>query len=122
MIVNPEIKKLFADIAEQSNKYLNQRDDKKKYVKRLVKIYKDNLSEEEQVYLANQLLEQLSYKSIVVDPENLIALNNVKHRTYFVILTFTLIAMVIAAALFETSPAVNGVVSAIKKVLILITF
>lgn len=122
MKVNPEVKRLFAEIAEQSNKYLNERDDKKKYVRRLVKLYTSRLSEEEQIYIMSQMLDQLNYRSIVVDPDNLIALNNVKHRTYFIIFLLTLTSMVVAAALFKTNSAVNEVVVMMNKILTMISF
>ena len=122
MIVNPKLKELFAEIAEQANKYLNQRDDKKKYVRRLVKLYTTKLSEEEQIYVMSQVLDQLSYKSIVVDPDNLIALNNVKHRTYFVIFILTVLGMLTAAALFKTNSAINEIVVMMNKILTMISF
>lgn len=121
MIVNPRLKELFAEIAEQANKYLNQRDDKKKYVRRLVKLYTTKLSEEEQIYVMSQVLDQLSYRSIVVDPDNLIALNNVKHRTYFVIFILTVLGMLAAAALFKTNSAINEIVVMMNKILTMIS-
>lgn len=122
MIVNQKLKTLFAEIAEESNKYLNIKDEKKRYVRRLVKLYTTKLSEEEQIYILSQILDQLNYKSIVVDPDNLITLNNIKHRTYFIIFILTMLTMLTAAALFKTNSAINEIMVMVGKIITMVSF
>lgn len=107
MIVNPKIKEMLAEIATNAQHLSNRRDERKKYIRKLVKLYINDMSEEEQLYLALEIFEQINYKNIVTDPDTLIALNNVKHRTYFLIFSLTVIGMLVAAGLFKTNASLN---------------
>lgn len=115
MIVNPKIKAMFAEIATNAQHLANRKDDRKKYIRKFVKLYTTKMSEEEQLYLAMELFEQLSYKNIVTDPDTLIALNNVKHRTYFLIFSLSVIGMLIAAGLFKTNSSLNELLEFFSK-------
>lgn len=122
MIVNPKIKLLFAEIATKANKLANSKEDRKKYIRKLVKLYTTKMSEEEQIYLAMELFEQISYRNIVIDPDTLVAMNNVKHRTYFIIFILAIITMVTGAALFKTNSSLNEVLQVLEKVSTMMSF
>lgn len=122
MIVNPKIKLLFAEIATKAQELANRKEDRKKYIRKLVKLYTTKMSEEEQIYLAMELFEQISYRNIVIDPDTLVAMNNVKHRTYFIIFVLAIITMVTGAALFKTNSSLNEVLQVLEKVSTMMSF
>ena len=100
MKVNPQITKTLDEIARQTNTYLNSPDGHRRYLKKLHKLYTTALTEEEQIYTLRLLLEQLSYKNIVTDPDTVLAIGNVKNRTIFVIFGLTVAGMIVASYLF----------------------
>lgn len=122
MLVNPEIKLVLAEIAERSVDLANKPDERKKYLRRLVDFYITKLSDDEQLFIATVLAEQLAYKNIIVDPDNIIAIHNVKLRTYTFIAIIVASLMVIAAALFKTNDSINDIVEVLNKIVTMLTF
>lgn len=109
MIINPKIKEMFNEISKESVKHHNTANPYHKYHKRLLKLFKENLTEEEQIYLVNVIFESINYKNIVTDPDNVLTLHTVKLRniTYTFLLIF--LTLFITAALFKTNEALNGI-------------
>lgn len=109
MIINPKIKEMFKEISKESIKHHNTPSADRKYHKRLLKLFKENLTEEEQIYLVNVIFESMHYKHIVTDPDNVLTLHTVKLRniTYTFLLIF--LTLFIVAALFKTNEALNGI-------------
>lgn len=109
MIINPKIKEMFNEISKESVKHHNTPNPDRKYHKRLLKLFKENLTEEEQIYLVNVIFESINYKNIVTDPDNVLTLHTVKLRniTYTFLLIF--LTLFITAALFKTNEALNGI-------------
>ena len=122
MVVNPKIKLLFAEIATKSQDLANKKDEHRKYINKLVKLYTTKMSEEEQIFIATMLFEQLHFKNIVVDPETMVAMNNVKHRTYFIIFALMSLTMVIGAGLFKTNSSLNDLLDVSDKILKMLAF
>lgn len=117
MNVNPKIKLMLAEIAEQSIKYANTKDERKKYQRKLLKLFKQSMSEDEQLYVFNNLLEEISYKNIIADPENMLTVGNIKLRSHFMIFVMSIIVLLLASYLFGTNDEIKAIGDGLGKLL-----
>jgi len=117
MNVNPKIKLMLAEIAEQSIKYANTRNENKRYQRRLLRMFKDNMSEDEQLYVFNNILKEISYKNIIADPENMLTIGNIKLRSHFMVFVMSVIFLVVASYLFGTNGEVQAIGDSFLKLL-----
>lgn len=108
MIVNPKIKEVFKNISVQSLKYANTPDIDKKYIKRVLDIYKNKITEDEQLMLLKFMLEHIHFRSIISDPDNMIILHNIKLRSYTYIFLLTSILFVFISLLFNTNTIMSN--------------
>jgi hypothetical protein len=108
MIVNPKIKEMYKEIAKESIKHQNTRDSDRKYHKRILSVYKTHLTEEEQLYVLVSVLETIHYKNIVTDPDNVLTLHTIRMRNVTYIFLAMMLLIFLAAALFKTNEAMNG--------------
>lgn len=117
MNVNPKIKLMLAEIAEQSIKYANTKDERKKYQRKLLRLFKQCMSEDEQLYVFNNLLEEISYKNIIADPENMLTVGNIKLRSHFMIFVMSIIVLLLASYLFGTNDEIKAIGDGLGKLL-----
>jgi len=117
MNVNPKIKLMLAEIAEQSIKYANTKDERKKYQRKLLRLFKQSMSEDEQLYVFNNLLEEISYKNIIADPENMLTVGNIKLRSHFMIFVMSVIVLLLASYLFGTNDEIKAIGDGLGKLL-----
>ena len=117
MNVNPKIKLMLAEIAEQSIKYANTKDERKKYQRKLLKLFKQSMSEDEQLYVLNTILEEISYKNIIADPENMLTVGNIKLRSHFMIFVMSIIVLLLASYLFGTNDEIKAIGDGLGKLL-----
>ena len=117
MNVNPKIKLMLAEIAEQSIKYANKKDERKKYQRKLLKLFKQSMSEDEQLYVFNTILEEISYKNIIADPDNMLTVGNIKLRTHFMIFVMSIIVLLLASYLFGTNDEIKAIGDGLGKLL-----
>ena len=117
MNVNPKIKLMLAEIAEQSIKYANTKDERKKYQRKLLKLFKQSMSEDEQLYVFNTILEEISYKNIIADPDNMLTVGNIKLRTHFMIFVMSIIVLLLASYLFGTNDEIKAIGDGLGKLL-----
>ena len=116
MIINPKIKGLFKEVSVQSIAYANTPDKERKYNRRLLKIFKEQLTEEEQLYVMKSLFESIHYKNIVTDPDNVLQLHNIKLRTFtFAFFACSLFALLISA-LFKNNTSLNGLLDIFSNI------
>ena len=116
MIINPKIKALFKDISVQSIAYVNTPDKERKYNRRLLKIFKEQLTEEEQLYVMKSLFESIHYKNIVTDPDNVLQMHNIKLRTFtFLFFVVSLFALLISA-LFKNNAGLNSIIEVFSNI------
>lgn len=119
MIVNKQINNTLREIAKETNKYLNSKDDERNHLKRILAFYKNTLTEDEQILLMKILFEQLNYKNIAVDPETVLAISNVKNRTIFLVFVFIIFGMVAGSYLFNYN---NYFINTLKDIVRAIKF
>lgn len=117
MNVNPKIKLMLAEIAEQSIKYANKKDERKKYQRKLLRLFKQSMSEDEQLYVLNNILEEISYKNIIADPENMLTVGNIKLRSHFMIFVMSVIVLLLASYLFGTNDEIKAIGDGLGKLL-----
>lgn len=117
MIVNKKIKELFKEITEQNVKYMNSPDKERKYLKRLLKIFKTNLSDEEQLFLFKIILEQMHYRNLITDPDNIVQIHNIKLKTITYVFFLTVVIILLVAALFKVNDSLNGLITMFGNVL-----
>ena len=117
MNVNPKIKLMLAEIAEQSIKYANEKDERKKYQRKLLRLFKQSMSEDEQLYILNNILEEISYKNIIADPENMLTVGNIKLRSHFMIFVMSIIVLLLASYLFGTNEEIKTIGDGLGKLL-----
>lgn len=117
MNVNPKIKLMLAEIAEQSIKYANSKNERKKYQRKLLRLFKESMSEDEQLYVLNNILEEISYKNIIADPENMLTVGNIKLRSHFMIFVMSVIVLLLGSYLFGTNEEIKTIGDSLGKLL-----
>lgn len=108
MKINPKIRDTLKEISTQAIIHENTPSPDYKHLRRLLRVYDKQLSEEERIFILKTMLEFVHYRNIMVDPDNLLVLSNIKLRTYVFIFVLVTFGMLIAAALFKTNSALNG--------------
>jgi len=121
MIINPQIKNLFKEISMQSLAYTNSPDKDRKYNRKLLKVFKERLTEDEQLYVMKCLFDSLHYKNIVTDPDNVLQLHNIKLRTFTFIFFMVSLLMLLASALFRNNDSISSIVSVFTNIFKLIS-
>lgn len=116
MIVNRNIKETFRDIAVASELNANSVDPSRSYIKRLLKIFNNKLTEEERLLVVKFLFENIYYRNIITDPDNIIQLNNIRLRnvTYYILLA--IVSVIGVSAVLGVSDRLNTVIESFQHV------
>ena len=117
MLINKKIKETFKEITEQDVKYMNMPDKERKYLKRLLNVFKNHLSDEEQLFLFKVILEQMHYRNLITDPDNIVQIHNIKLKTITYVFFLTVVIILLVAALFKVNDSLNGLISMFGNVL-----
>ena len=117
MLINKKIKETFKEITEQNVKYMNMSDKERKYLKRLLNVFKNHLSDEEQLFLFKIILEQMHYRNLITDPDNIVQIHNIKLKTITYVFFLTVVLILLIAALFKVNDSLNGLISMFGNVL-----
>lgn len=117
MIVSKKIKETFKEITEQNVKYMNMPDKERKYLKRLLNFFKKNLNDEEQLFLFKVILEQMHYRNLITDPDNIVQIHNIKLKTITYVFFLAVVIILLVAALFKVNDSLNGLISMFGNVL-----
>ena len=117
MLINKKIKETFKEITEQDVKYMNMPDKERKYLKRLLNVFKNHLSDEEQLFLFKIILEQMHYRNLITDPDNIVQIHNIKLKTITYVFFLAVVIILLVAALFKVNDSLNGLISMFGNVL-----
>ena len=101
MMISKKIKETFKEINEQNVKYMNTPDKERKYLVRLLGVFKNTLTEQEQIFIFKIILEQIHYRNIITDPDNIVQIHNIKLKTITYVFLLTVILILLVAALFK---------------------
>ena len=121
MIVNKKIKDALKEITEQNVKYMNTPDKELKYLVRLLGVFKNTLTEQEQIFIFKIILEQIHYRNIITDPDNIVQIHNIKLKTITYVFLLTVILILLVAALFKVNESLNGILDMFGNVLKLLS-
>ena len=121
MIVNKKIKDALKEITEQNVKYMNTPDKERKYLVRLLGVFKNTLTEQEQIFIFKIILEQIHYRNIITDPDNIVQIHNIKLKTITYVFLLTVILVLLVAALFKVNESLNGILDMFGNVLKLLS-
>lgn len=108
MRINPKIRDTLKEISTQAITHANTPSPDYKHLRRILRVYDNHLSEEERIFLLKTMLEFVHYRNVMVDPDNMLILSNIKLRTYVFIFMLVAFGMLLAATLFKTNSALNG--------------
>lgn len=117
MIVNKKLKDTLKEITDQNVKYMNSPDKERKYLKRLLNIFKNTLSEDEQLFMFKIVLEQMHYRNMITDPDNIVQIHNIKLKTITYVFFLTVVLVLLVAALFKVNDSLNGIIGMFGNVL-----
>lgn len=121
MIVNKKIKDALKEITEQNVKYMNTPDKERKYLVRLLGVFKNTLTEQEQIFIFKIILEQIHYRNLITDPDNIVQIHNIKLKTITYVFLLTVILILLVAALFKVNESLNGILDMFGNVLKLLS-
>ena len=121
MIVNKKIKDALKEITEQNVKYMNTPDEERKYLVRLLGVFKNTLTEQEQIFIFKIILEQMHYRNIITDPDNIVQIHNIKLKTITYVFLLTVIVILLVAALFKVNESLNCILDMFGNVLKLLS-
>ena len=117
MIVNKKLKDTLKEITDQNVKYMNTPDKERRYLKRLLNIFKNTLSEDEQLFMFKIILEQMHYRNMITDPDNIVQIHNIKLKTITYVFFLTVVLVLLVAALFKVNDSLNGIIGMFGNVL-----
>ena len=109
MIVNKKISELLEEISNRSIEHANTKDEQRRYIKKLINIFINVLTYDEQVYLVKYFLDNIHYKNILIDPETMLAVNNMRLRTIFLVFLLTTGTVVLGVAVFGKLSFLPGI-------------
>lgn len=115
MRINRRIKETLSEISKETVKLHNEPDQQLRYIRRIVGVYQNQLTEEEQVLVSKYLLELLHYRNLSIDPDNMLTISNIRIRTIFFVFICTVMTMIVAAALFKTNTSILHLVNLLVK-------
>ena len=84
-------------------------------LKRALVFFKRRLTEEEQLILLKIVYENLHYKNIVTDPDNVLTLHTIRMKNVTYIFLMIIFILVIAAMLFSTNQSLMNFVSVLQN-------
>lgn len=106
MRINRRIKQTLSEIAKESVRLHNEPDQQLKYIRRILGIYQNHLTDEERVFLIKYIIDLLHYRNLSIDPDNMLTISNIRIRTIFFIFVCSIVLMIAAAVLFKTNTSV----------------
>lgn len=111
MRVNKQIKEVLSAISRESVTLHNDPKKQTRYMRRMIRVYNTHLSDEERIYLLTALLDMLHYRNIAVDPDVILAINNVRLRSLFFVFMGTVVLMIVGAGLFRYNTSIGSIIS-----------
>lgn len=115
MLVNKDLTKFLTALADESIKSSNNEDLNRANLKRALVFFKRRLTEEEQLILLKIVYENLHYKNIVTDPDNVLTLHTIRMKNVTYVFLMIIFILVIAAMLFSTNQSVMNFVSVLQN-------
>lgn len=120
MRVNPKIHEMMVEISEKTIKYINNPDEERKYLRRLLNAFNDHLSEDEKIFVFKNILEHIHFRSLNTDEKMLLTLSGIKMKRTLLQFVLFNTTMVVAYFLFVDNQLVNEFIRHIQNAISLI--
>ena len=123
MKVNKNIKttlKQIADEAEEARKNPSGRE-RRQRIRGYLRLFKTGLTEDEQIVVLDNLLEELSYRSVIVDESYMVSLGNAKMRELLAIFGIIVCTFLLWLVSFSGYSDTSGAFVSIFKLFRLLT-
>lgn len=123
MKVNPKIKEFLNEITKEAINFGNTPiGPKRNILRKYIRFFKENLTEEEQIYLIYYLLELNHYKNLIIDPEHLNTIYNIKFKGYTVIAIITITSVFIVFGIILNEDVFNKLKSFAEVIIRILLF
>lgn len=119
MRTNPKIREVFEEISARSIELSNNYDEQRKYLRRLIEIFRNDLNDHERIYVFKQLLEEISFKTVVSHPDKVREIYSIRTKFMFQTLVGASLVVLLAGAVFRTNPYINNILDSIGKTFML---
>lgn len=119
MRTNPKIREVFEEISARSIELSNTHDKQRKYLRRLIEIFRNDLNDHERIYVFKQLLEEVSFKTVVSHPDKVREIYSIRTKFMFQTLVGAGLVVLLAGAVFRTNPYINNILDSIGKTFML---
>ncbi|MDD2819423.1 MAG: hypothetical protein PHN51_11605 [Candidatus Nanopelagicales bacterium] len=113
MKLNPRVSELFQLIGSESVKLANSPCKSYSYNRRLMKIFMEQLTDEERIYVITAMFEMAHYRSVMTDENHIQRLQDGKHKTIFLVFLLSCVFTVVVGMVFKTNDDLNGITAII---------
>lgn len=113
MKVNPKLRAVLDEIAKDAVTQANTPARNYKHYRRLLRVFNSALTEQERIYIVSTIFEMIHYKNVMVDPDNLLTISNIKLRTILFTFLLGMVFLVSGALLFRSNHSLKGIVNMI---------
>ena len=120
MRVDKKLREVFREISNKSLEYMNYPDQERKYIKRLLKRF-EKFTEDERIYIVKVLFEELRYKNIIVDEDNIVNLHNLQLKKYTYILVTSLAAILFIIYFYRSKASFDTIETFLEKIITLMS-
>lgn len=117
MKISPVIKQVFEEIAAASIESANNPDSSRTHTRKMLNIFLNKLNHEEQLFIFTYILNNLHFKNLLMDDDNLLKINNIKLRTVMFVFILTGILFVSILLVFKQNSILNDGASSLFNML-----
>jgi len=121
MIINKKIKEFIIEVAAETVKHNNTPNTQRKYIRKLYHFFDKQLNEEEKIFLLTYFLEQIHYKNLMTDPDNMIHMHNIKMRTASLIFFWIVITIFIVSVLIIPNSPLGFILNIVDQFFKIVT-
>ena len=101
------------EIAKDAVTHANTPAKNYRHYRRLLQLFNSSLNDQERIYIVSIIFEMIHYKNVMVDPDNLLTISNIKLRTILFTFLLGMVFLVSGAVLFRSNHSLNGIMNMI---------
>lgn len=120
MIVSKKLNDLFKEISTKTTEYGNSENNKQKYIRKIVSVFMNTLTEDERVFITWYIFENLHYRSLLIDPETMLSVNNIQLKTILFVAAITIIIMIIFSIAFDKNSVFGKIYRQIADMVVML--
>lgn len=120
MIVSKKLNDLFKEISTKTTEYGNSENNKQKYIRKIVSVFMNTLTEDERVFITWYIFENLHYRSLLIDPETMLSVNNIQLKTILFVAAITIIITIIFSIAFDKNSVFGKIYRQIADMVVML--